>query len=72
MFSEGIMPAWTSESTVVKSSWMVAVGSVTGEGITGKGEPCLEAEPVAYVNQWRSSTTALCSMYTPNLYNVPV
>ena len=33
MFSEEIMPAWTSESTVVKSSWIVAVGSVTGEGI---------------------------------------
>jgi hypothetical protein len=34
MFSEGIMPAWTSESTVGKSSWIVAAGSVTGEGIT--------------------------------------
>lgn len=36
MSSEGIMPAWTSEITVVKSSWIVAVGSVrvaAGEGI---------------------------------------
>jgi hypothetical protein len=38
MFSEGMMPAWTSESTVVKSSWIVAAGSsVTDEGIAGKG-----------------------------------
>ena len=36
MLSEGIMPAWTSESTVVKSSWIVAVDSVSGEGIAGK------------------------------------
>ena len=31
------MPAWTSENTVVKSSWIVAVGNVTGEGIAGMG-----------------------------------
>lgn len=36
MLSEGIMPAWTSESTVVKSSWIVAADSVSGEGIAGK------------------------------------
>jgi hypothetical protein len=31
------MPAWTSESTVVKSCWIVAAGSITGEGIAGMG-----------------------------------
>lgn len=36
MLSEGIMPAWTSESTVAKSSWIVAADSVSVEGIAGK------------------------------------
>ena len=45
------MPAWTSESTVVKSSWIVAAGRITGEGIAGtnggtpwpsKSRPCLD------------------------------
>jgi hypothetical protein len=35
MLSEGIMPAWTSESTVVKSFWIVAIGSITGGSTAG-------------------------------------
>jgi len=58
------MPAWTSESTVVKSSWIVAAGSVTGEGIAGmahpwlsKSRPCLQSEPIMNEKAMRATRT---------------